>query len=241
MELTVLGKYGPYPVKNGACSSYLLKTGDSKIVMDMGAGSLTRLLNWSRPEQLSALILSHLHYDHMSDALILRYALEAARRQGWTGKLPVYLPEQPEKERALLNSDVFEFHTVSDGSSFKMKEIELEFNKMTHPVPSFGVRIKSEGRTFCYTGDTNLNDTIIPFLKDCDFALIEAGFLQRDLLPGAPHLSVLEAAQCAKKAGVKRLLLTHQNPGVTAEQMLEEACREYPNSQVAEELKTYQI
>ena len=44
MELTVLGKYGPYPkAGDGAASGYLLTQGDTALVMDMGSGTLARL------------------------------------------------------------------------------------------------------------------------------------------------------------------------------------------------------
>lgn len=44
------------------------------------------------------MVLSHLHYDHMSDLLAMGYALEFSGRD----KLPLYMPEGPEPVRALL-------------------------------------------------------------------------------------------------------------------------------------------
>lgn len=43
MKLTVLGNTGPYPKAGGACSGYLLENGDSKVVLDMGNGTLANL------------------------------------------------------------------------------------------------------------------------------------------------------------------------------------------------------
>ena len=46
MELTVLGKYGPYPkAGGGAASGYLVKNGGDSLLLDMGSGTLSRLLS----------------------------------------------------------------------------------------------------------------------------------------------------------------------------------------------------
>ena len=44
MELTVLGKYGPYPkAGTGAASGYLVSDGGVNLALDMGSGTLARL------------------------------------------------------------------------------------------------------------------------------------------------------------------------------------------------------
>ena len=71
MYLTILGNNGPFPAPGGACSSYLLESdsGETKLLIDAGTGSLARLMDIARPETLDAVVLSHLHFDHMSDLL----------------------------------------------------------------------------------------------------------------------------------------------------------------------------
>ena len=61
MFLTVLGRHGPYPRPGGACSGYLLEDGETRVLIDCGSGVLSRLLEIMRPEQLDAIVLSHLH------------------------------------------------------------------------------------------------------------------------------------------------------------------------------------
>ena len=77
MKLTVIGKYGPY-AKSGshAASCYLVSQGETNLVMDMGPGSMSRLTERIDIEKISALFISHLHYDHTSDLLAFRYRLE---------------------------------------------------------------------------------------------------------------------------------------------------------------------
>ena len=78
MKLTVLGCNGPYPEPDGACSGYLLESGETRVLIDCGTGTLARLTAIMPPEKLDAVILSHLHYDHMSDMLPLIYKLQGA-------------------------------------------------------------------------------------------------------------------------------------------------------------------
>ena len=105
MKLTVLGCNGPYPEPGGACSGYLLENGATRVLIDCGTGVLARLTAIMPPEKLDAVILSHLHYDHMSDMLPMIYKL-----QGTGKKLPVYAPEglQP----VLVTECLLKIHSI---------------------------------------------------------------------------------------------------------------------------------
>ena len=73
MELTVLGKYGPYPkAGGGAASGYLVKNGGDSLLLDMGSGTLSRLLSSVDLKNLGGIFISHLHYDHTTDLLPLK-------------------------------------------------------------------------------------------------------------------------------------------------------------------------
>ena len=75
MKLTVLGNNGPFPAAGGACSGYLVIEGDKKILIDCGNGVLANLQKFIKLEEIDAVILTHLHSDHMSDMMVLRYAV----------------------------------------------------------------------------------------------------------------------------------------------------------------------
>ena len=98
MQLTILGNNGPFPAPNGACSGYLLESdsGDTRVLIDCGPGVLARLMDLGGPAALDAVLLSHLHYDHMSDMLPMQYALQFNPRPK---PLPVYAPDAPEAVR----------------------------------------------------------------------------------------------------------------------------------------------
>ena len=112
MELKTLGIYGPYPKAGGsACSSYLVRTEKAKLVLDFGTGALTRLTAEEDVCSVDAIILSHTHFDHVSDMLPLTYLMELR-----PGKLKVYLPKNEDNwYLKLLNKSCFEAHEVEAG------------------------------------------------------------------------------------------------------------------------------
>ena len=118
MKLTVLGRYGPFPAPGGACSGYLLQSGDISLGLEMGSGSLRNLLRYLPDLNLTAMLVSHLHSDHMSDMLVLRYALQQLSAHGRPVPMPlsVVAPDEPEAEfRQLAGSGVFDMVPARDG------------------------------------------------------------------------------------------------------------------------------
>ena len=73
MKLHILGVNGPYPESNGATSGYLLEAADTLLQLDFGSGILARLTAKLPPQSLSAILLTHWHYDHTADLLVLSY------------------------------------------------------------------------------------------------------------------------------------------------------------------------
>ena len=240
MKLTVLGKYGPYPAANGATSGYLLQSGNENVLIECGSGVLSRLQRFVALNDLSAIVLSHLHSDHMADMLILRYALQDAPKS-----LKVFAPGSPALEADILRScGAFDVTEITDGMMASVGAMKFEFTEMTHPVQSFGMRILADGRTLAYTGDTNWNDRVTAFARGCDTLLADTGLLsQSKPTPQSvvPHLTAVEVGVLAKNAGIKRLLCTHMSPKVQEEDVLREVREHFPDARIVRELETYEI
>ena len=244
MLLTVLGKYGPYPAPGGACSGYLLSNGDTRVLIDCGSGVLSRLQQVLALKDLDAVILSHLHADHISDMLVLRYALEIQRMRGLLEDkpLPVYLPKTPQEEHGHIKASAFQLHTMHCGMQFMIGSLTFECQAMTHPVESYGIAFSDGEKRAVYTGDTSYNPGIVSFARGAAFLWADTGLLERDKVPGkAPHLSAREVGSIAREAGVGQLLLSHLWPGYEEADLLMEAAACYPNPIMAEEMKTYTI
>ena len=96
-------------------------------------------------------------------------------------------------------------------------------------MPSYAVRFEHEGRVQCYSGDTNTCDTLKLFVKQADLFLCDACFTDALWQENLPHLSASKAAEAARAAGVKRLMLTHFRPDISKETLLNEAEKVFAN------------
>lgn len=228
MILTMLGVNGPYPSVRGACSGYLLTSdsGRTKILIDCGSGVLGRLLNECTVRDLSAVILSHLHFDHMSDLLPMNYLLQAAGMEN----LKIVCPETPEKARKILEGGLLDLYAVQD---MTIGEMKIEFLPVSHPVETYAVRVICDGKTFVYTSDTNECDALPLFANGADLLLADAGLLRDDWTIKKPHMTPGMCARLARDAGAKMLVLTHINPSYNVEAVLDEAVIDYPEAVVA--------
>lgn len=211
MILTVLGRYGPYPRPGGACSGYLVEDGTTHVLIDCGAGVLSRLMEYLRPEQLDAIVLSHLHFDHCSDLFVMRYALDQQNVPEGAEKrrVPLYLPDEPfETRKAITNGALFDPHTVKGGDEITIGSLTFAFTPMAHPVPVNGMRITGKsGTSLFFTGDTKPYPGMERGAANADALLADACFV--DATQTGPHLNVKQACQLARDAGVKTLYLTH--------------------------------
>lgn len=227
MELTVLGKYGPYPkAKDGAASGYLVKNGNDALVLDMGSGTLSRLLSFIDLKELGGIFISHLHYDHTSDLLPLRYALEETDTT--INIFTAY--EDSEWYKILFSHRNFNVINVSDGDKIDFGKTKLSFKSMKHTVPDLAIKIEGD-KTLCYTGDSVYNDNI-PWCfegSDCvlgDFSKPE-GFM-------GPHMNVKIAKELKRLYKDTRIIATHLSTDF-------DPTEEFRSTgiEVSEELKTY--
>lgn len=228
LECVILGEYGPFPAPGGACSGYLLRCEGVSVLMDCGPGTLSRLLQHQAPETLDAVVLSHLHFDHMSDLLSMGYALEIAGRRD----LPLYLPEGPPGVRDLLAKGPYALMPMED---FVLGDLAFSFCPARHPVPAFSLRVRRGDRALLYTGDTNWHGELLPFAKGCDLVLADAALTEDLWSPGAPHLCPRLCGELARDAGAGELVLTHLRPDVDGARVLAQAREMFPGARLARE------
>ena len=237
MYLTILGNNGPFPAPGGACSSYLLESdsGETKLLIDAGTGSLARLMELTRPETLDAVVLSHLHFDHMSDLLPMQYALQFSARER---PLPLFLPRRPERVRALLECP---YYDLFDHEDIAVGEMQLRFIPAVHPVEGSCVAVEGDGAKFVFTGDTNLDPALELFADGCDLLLADAGLSRADWTEKKPHLSASHCGALARDVRAGALLLTHLNPLYDPQALLDEARRDYPAAELARLGERYRV
>jgi len=243
MTITILGNNGPFPKAGGACSGYLLSHAGNNVLIDCGNGVLSNLQKFIRFEELDAIILTHLHSDHISDMSVLKYALQIKRKRGLTDKLiEVYAPKEPSGEYERLDvKDAFILRNIEEDTVLDIGDMKFTFSKMVHPFPDFAVRVECCGKVFVYSGDTSWCESIISFGKGADLMMLDAGLLERDYNDGAVHLTAAQCGAVAMKAGAKKLLLTHIWPEYDLNELVAEARRNFPGAEAVELLRQYEI
>lgn len=238
MRLHLLGINGPFPESRGANSGYLLEAGTTLLQFDFGAGILARLTALTAPESLSALCLSHWHFDHTSDLLPLIYRLQAVG-----ANLPLYAPGDSNSaiRRIVLEAGCFTLVEIAPGDRFRIGDVTVRIGPARHPVPAVGFCVEAEGQRFGYTGDTNALDGLADFYRGCRLLLADGLFPEADWTENKPHLSALLAAKLAAEAGAEKLILTHLNPVYPPSLLLREARSVFPGVQMAEEDRMIEI
>lgn len=221
MKLTILGNNGPFPEPGGATSGYLITSGDTALMLDVGTGTLANLTARMDPAALTALVLTHWHYDHCSDVLPMIYRLEA------TGAAPlhVYAPvdEKSPIRQIVAGSAAFILHDLHAGDTVTLGSVTLTAYTARHPVPALMVRLTDGTRTLCCTGDTNTVPHLLDFAKGADLLLADGLFPEALWAEGKPHLSAAKVAELAAQAQVGRVVITHLNPNIDPATLLREA------------------
>ncbi|HHT94524.1 MAG TPA: MBL fold metallo-hydrolase [Clostridia bacterium] len=244
MKLTVLGNNGPFPAKDGACSGYVVennkdcrsgnKTLDSKglVILDLGSGCLANFQKKFDIEDISFVVITHLHFDHMSDLLVLRYALQVKGR-----KMDIYLPKEPENVASILKCDEFNLIYIDESSVIERDSFILNFKQTTHPVETYAVKINNH---FVYSSDLAQPEDLKDFACGVDTLLIDSALLAKQKSKtNAAHLCAKECGMLAAELNVKRLILTHFPPYSDLRQYLMEASTYFANTVTAEILQEY--
>ncbi|MDR0345937.1 MAG: MBL fold metallo-hydrolase [Nocardiopsaceae bacterium] len=225
-RLVVLGGCGAWPEGGRACSGFVLEHDGYRVVLDLGYGTLPRLLallGSPAGDGVDAVIVTHRHPDHMAD-------LHGLFRARWFGRrgapvIPLYAPDGVLARTAAMEDDgaellgrVFRWHPLPAGP-YRAGPFRLESVLLPHWVPNAGIRLSAPGLTVAYTGDTGPDPALPGLGRDADLYLVDA--TSREAAPGPPPgpdgpellLNAREAGRAAAQAGARRLLLTHFWPG----------------------------
>jgi ribonuclease BN (tRNA processing enzyme) len=217
-RVVVLGGCGAWPEPGRACSGFLLEHDGYRVALDLGYGTLPRLLSLlgsAIAVGLDAVIVTHDHPDHVVDLHgLLRARLYDARHEP---RIALYSPAAVlDRIAGLEDSDrstaerVFSWRSLPAGA-YEVGPFRLESWALPHYVPNAGVRLSAPGLTVAYTGDTGPDPALADIGRDADLYIVDA----TDRESGAPplNLTAREAGEAAAAAGADRLMLTHFWPG----------------------------
>ena len=222
-----------------------LTVGDNAVLIDCGGDVLQRAMMAGIPvENISAVILTHEHPDHIGGWALL---VEKLWLHGRRKAIPVYGPasalEQAAATFAIYNTERWEglpktdWHPVALGEPVEFLQVgPLLFTGAPgeHGVPCLATRVDNTttGASVCYSSDTKPAPAVASLASGCRVLVHEAGG------ENSVHSTPAEAAEIARAAHVEHLVLIHLPPGVRNDD-LAEARSIFPSIELGEELGKY--
>jgi len=262
LRLTVLGKSPSWQDAGGACSGYLIQTEATNLLLDCGNGVFGKLREHLDYTEVDAVVLSHMHADHFLDLVPYSYALTYAPKQQpvpvhtWPGTDDPARPRliaPPDATRILrrvvgswgnedLVENAFELSEYAAGDTVQVGDVAATFHPVPHFIDTFAINLTEDGSKLSYGADTRPGEELIEVARDADLLLCEATLPRPERTGVRGHLTPAEAAEHAKAAGAKRLVLTHISDELGDEWALEQAREIFKGPlEVAREGATYEI
>jgi ribonuclease BN (tRNA processing enzyme) len=225
--LTVLGG-GAASVGTGqGCSGYLVSTEATRIVLDLGPGTLTELRKHTDFRSLHGIVVSHLHVDHMLDLIALRFSL-AYNPVKPARPTPLWLPPggieffdrlggvfSTYGDPAGFFTDVFDIAEYDPDTQLQIGDVAMSFAPTVHFVPCWAIRVhpRDDSGDLVYTADTGPAADLSGLVAGAHAIVCEATtpVESSDVMPFADrgHLTVDEAVNLAQVADAAILVLTH--------------------------------
>ncbi|MBF9066894.1 MBL fold metallo-hydrolase [Streptacidiphilus fuscans] len=245
--LSVLGTCGAWPAAGRAASGLLVEADGFRVVLDLGYGTLPRLLAHCTADEVDAVVITHGHPDHCADLSALGRALTfgdtragdipaGGTRAGGrrVGRTPLYCPDGVlERVQAMEPSEdlreVFDPHPLP--GSHEVGPFRLDGLLLPHHVPHAGVRLTVSGLVLAYSGDAGPDRRLGELASGADLFVAGATLQGADRDPYL--LSAAEAGRWAADTRAARLLLTHFWPGSERSRAVAEASAAYDGEVLA--------
>lgn len=221
-RLVVVGSGTVVPEGDRGGSCYYLELEDARVLMDCGPGAVQSLARWGLPwPELTHLILTHFHADHVGAVPGLLFSLKHGIRPARTAPLDVWGPPGTVALFQGLAGVLGDF-VLDPGFPVRVRDLPRGGETglgagavlRTHPTPhteeSQALRLEGEGVAVGYTGDSGPSEALGAFFRGVDLLLAECSLLDEEV--GDNHLSPGRVARLAVVARPRRLLLTHVYP-----------------------------
>jgi ribonuclease BN (tRNA processing enzyme) len=232
VRITVLGKSPAWQDVDGACSGYLVQGDGRTLLLDCGNGVFSKLRRFCDYVDVDAVVISHLHADHILDLVPFASALTYAPRQQpvpvarWPGTARparplLYVPQGGRDAlgrlcaAAGMSEDhidgAFDLREYDAADVLELGDLRVRFHPVPHFLPTCAVDVASDrgGGRFTYGADSAPNDELVRFADGTDLLMIEATLPRPEREGPRGHLTPSEAGEHGSRARVGRLVLTH--------------------------------
>jgi ribonuclease Z len=205
---------------DGRGSTSILVDGSTRILLDCPPQIVYALRqNGYSPNDVNHALISHTHGDHVVGLVFLAECLLYKDR----GVLEIYGPKGLKRLVYSLYHMLFPRADLRQVLNFLPDLSGLPFTcakaRGAHSPPDTIYRIEIDGTTVVYTGDTARVD-LSKFAKNADYLIHEAAETNAALARRLNHSTPTQAASCAKRAGVRNLVIVH-SPRLTSRQKRE--------------------
>jgi ribonuclease BN (tRNA processing enzyme) len=186
------------------------------LLLDCGAGTTGRLHDFSAFDAVDAVLITHLHSDHVAGLFdLLLHTLITHRSRPLTvvsppGLSPILRAIYAAQGTVAEPASLYPFTVVeSTAPSLTVGRWRIEGIALDHSVVNLGYRVSTDGFSLFYTGDTREPSAALSVLAE--FLLHEATYPDRQRALGREygHSTSSQAADAARAMGARRLFLTH--------------------------------
>ena len=265
MRITVLGKSPAWQDADGACSGYLVEGGGQVVLLDCGPGVFAKLRRFVDYVDVDAVVISHLHADHILDLVPFASGLRYAPRQQPVpvARLPRHRPSGAAaadraagraggvrgavQRRAAMTADHIElafdvtiYDPADDGGARRARRA-LPARPALHPGQRG--RVRRGRRALHVLRRLRARTTSCARSRaDTDLLLIEATLPRPERDGERGHLTPEEAGEHGAAAGARRLVLTHFSDELDVDWARAEAARAFGRPvDAAHEGATYEV
>jgi len=226
MKLTVLGNCAAQTLEHDT-TSFVISHNGKHILVDCGPSVIKQLLKANiAPQDISAVILTHCHGDHIAGYPYYLFMVNAARLMGKdtsNRKIPVIaLPSLLNTADQLVNLqypvEKLNKHLVekrplqNDGNDLiEIESFSIKTFPTNHVVPSIGIFVEGDGKVIAYSGDTQYSELVEKSVKGCSLLIHDAFCTEQfaEMAKDFGHSTALEAGKVAQNSGADKLILCH--------------------------------
>jgi ribonuclease Z len=230
-QIEILGSAYAVPDQQHENTHLLVVEGEHHILIDCASNPIQHLRQ-ARVEfdEISDMILTHFHPDHVSGAPLLlmdmwlldrklplniyglkhtidrmEVMMELFEWKRWPGFFPVLFHRIPEEEFSLV---------------LDFPDLKLFASPVKHLIPTIGLRVEfpHENKVVAYSCDTEPCPQVVRLAESADILIHEAAG------PSLGHSSPAQAAEVAQRANARSLYLIHYpTRGVDLDSLVDEA------------------
>jgi len=251
MEIRFLGTGTPYPDPERGSSAILVDVGSARVLLDCGRNCVQQMARMGISlTTVTHCFLTHGHYDHIADYALLSLT---SWRYGRQHALKVFGPPGTKAMSDALFNEVYKIDIAARKSLKKgekgevLPDITVDVSDICHgnivegegwriravevihwPIPvSLGFVLEAGSKRMFFTGDTSPCDAVREHAAGADLLIHEAMYFPDGSGHYRSHSHPEKVGEVARQAGARHLVLTHLQPNVTSETLLNDAGKQF--------------